>query len=194
MNKNTFDLRCPGDNPDENLEIPVGRRLRALRTQRGLSLRALAGLSGLNGNTLALVENGKSSPSVSTLQRLARTLEVPLGAFFETSSIEKSMAFTPAGQVPTAKTGHTMIENLGKNLAGGIVQPFVVALPPGMDSGDGMIGHTGYDFVFGLSGTFRYQVEDREYLLNPATALSLNLTFPIVGKPTAQIQSASCPH
>ena len=64
-------------------EVLVGRNLRDLRTKRGLSLRALAELSGLNVNTLSLVENGKSSPSVGTLQQLAQALNVPITTFFE---------------------------------------------------------------------------------------------------------------
>ena len=57
-----------------NGEIDVGQRLRELRAMRGLSLRALSGQSGLNVNTLSLIENRRTSPSVSTLQQLALTL------------------------------------------------------------------------------------------------------------------------
>ncbi len=63
-------------------EIDVGQRLRELRATRGLSLRALAKLSSLNVNTLSLIENRRTSPSVSTLQQLAQTLQVSyLGLF-----------------------------------------------------------------------------------------------------------------
>jgi len=65
-------------------ELQVGHRVRELRTRHGLSLRALADRSGLNINTLSLIENGKSSPSVSTLQQLAQALDVHISTFFET--------------------------------------------------------------------------------------------------------------
>ena len=55
-------------------EINLGQRLQDLRQERGLSQRALAELSGLNFNTLSLIENDKSSPNVSTLQQLADAL------------------------------------------------------------------------------------------------------------------------
>ena len=45
-------------------DLLVGQRLKDLRTKNGFSLRALADSSGLNINTLSLIENGKSSPSV----------------------------------------------------------------------------------------------------------------------------------
>ena len=67
-------------------EMLVGKNLRDLRNRRGLSLRALAERSGLNVNTLSLVENGKSSPSVGTLQQLAQALDAPITTFFETEA------------------------------------------------------------------------------------------------------------
>ena len=64
-------------------EVLVGRNLRDIRTKKGFSLRALAESSGLNANTLSLIENGKISPSVSTLQQLSLALHVPITTFFE---------------------------------------------------------------------------------------------------------------
>ena len=60
---------------ESNNPIDVGSRLRMLRAGASLSIRALAEMSGLNVNTLSLIENGKTSPSVSTLQQLAGALE-----------------------------------------------------------------------------------------------------------------------
>ncbi len=94
-------------------EIDVGQRLRELRAGRGLSLRALAELSGLNVNTLSLIENRRTSPSVSTLQQLAQTLQVPLSAFFETNHIDKLVVHQKAGNRPLAAFTHGSIEDLG---------------------------------------------------------------------------------
>src|SRR3990172_3921362 len=73
--------------------IDVGARLRILRAVAGLSIRTLAFKSGLNVNTLSLIENGKTSPSVSTLQQLAMTLDIPITAFFETETPKKTIAY-----------------------------------------------------------------------------------------------------
>src|SRR4030042_4855930 len=89
-----------GVNGDTPAEIQVGHKLRELRVRQGLSLRALADRSGLNVNHLSLVENGKSSPSVSTLQQLALALDVPISSFFESEPIKKRVVFTPANQRP----------------------------------------------------------------------------------------------
>ncbi len=159
-------------------EVLVGRKLRELRNGKGLSLRALADLSGLNVNTLSLVENGKSSPSVSTLQQLALALDVPIATFFESDPSIMKAVYTPVEQRPTAAFGSTLMQNLGKDLAGSAVQPFVVSLQSGMGSGDQVIVHTGHEFVYVLSGSIHYQVGEVEYQLKAGDSLVFEAHLP----------------
>ena len=157
-----------GEIPDELL---VGRRLRELRNARGFSLRVLAGHSGLNVNTLSLIETGKSSPSVSTLQHLATALHVPITAFFAKDPVEKHVVYTPATQVTQAGFGKAQMVNLARDLSGNDFQPFAVTLQPGMGSGDKMIVHTGHEFVYCLEGSLHYRIEGDEYQLNEGDSL-----------------------
>lgn len=159
-------------------EAEVGRRLRQLRAWRALSLRALADLSGLNVNTLSLIENSKTSPSVSTLQQLARSLQVPITAFFETDPSPRPVVFTPANQRPAAQFGNTRMQNLARDLSTGALQSFVVALQPEEHSGEAMIVHTGYEFVFGLAGSVQYQVGEETFNLGPGDALAFEAHLP----------------
>lgn len=149
----------------------VGCRLRELRAKQGLSLRLLANLSGLNINTLSLMENGKTSPSVSTLQQIAFALDVPITAFFESEPVEKRVVFTPLAQRPQADFGNASMQNLGRDFIANSVQPFVVTLPPGQGSGDRKIVHTGFEFVYCLSGSVSYLVDEDEFSLNPGDSL-----------------------
>ena len=156
----------------------VGRRLRELRTRRGYSLRVLAERSGLNVNTLSLIENGKTSPSVGTLQQLALALGVPISAFFASDPVEKKVVFTPASQRPQASFGSTRMQNLGQDLAGSAVQPFVVTLNPGMGSGERMILHSGHEFVYCLAGVVHYCIDRGEYFLTPGDSLVFEAHLP----------------
>lgn len=152
-------------------ELLVGQRLRDLRTLRGYSLRALAEHSGLNVNTLSMIENGKTSPSVGTLQQLGLALKVPITAFFESTPQSLKIVYTPADQRPQASFGSTQMQNLGEDLAGNAVQPFAVTLQPGSGSGDTMIVHTGHELVYGLSGSIQYHINDGTYTINPGDSL-----------------------
>jgi len=187
----TVDFNMMGSKDPEPAEILVGRNLREIRSRQGLSLRALADISGLNINTLSLVENGKSSPSVSTLQQLAQALDVPITAFFETPAIEEPIVFTSANQRPETRFGSTQMQNLGKHFAGDKVQPFVVRLQPGMGSGDHMIVHTGCEFVYCLTGTIHYRIDQTDYRLSTGDSLLFESHLPHcwenTGNDTAEI-------
>jgi DNA-binding XRE family transcriptional regulator len=92
----------------------VGSRLHELRTGQGLSLRVLADRSGLNINTLSLIEHGKSSPSVSTLQQLANALNVKIGAFFEEQPRSLRVVHFRACHARHSTGKGIIMENLGK--------------------------------------------------------------------------------
>ncbi len=165
--------------PDLPAEMLVGQRLRELRTSRGFSLRSLAERSGLNFNTLSLVEKGRSSPSVSTLQQLAQALDVPITAFFESKPVEQKVVFTSSRKESTsADFNSTQIQNLGKDLAGHVVQPFIFEVKPGVDSGDHSIVHTGHEFVYCLSGTACYEIDEKEYPLHPGDSIVFEAHLP----------------
>ncbi len=159
-------------------DLMVGKRLKDLRTRRGYSLRVLADRSGLNINTLSLIENGKSSPSVSTLQQLAQALDVPVTAFFESEPVGKNLVFTQSSQRLTQSFGRTEMQYLGQDFNGNAVQPFILTLQPGMGSGDQMIVHTGFEFVYCLSGSIYYRVEQEEYTLHPGDSLVFEAHLP----------------
>jgi transcriptional regulator with XRE-family HTH domain len=52
------------------------KRLRAMRTAQGLSLRALGDLSGVHYVSLAKMEAGKLDPRLSSVRRVAKALGV----------------------------------------------------------------------------------------------------------------------
>jgi transcriptional regulator with XRE-family HTH domain len=151
--------------------VDVGSALRRLREERDLTIRVLAKQSGLAINTLSLIENSKTSPSVSTLQALALALEVPITAFFETDAPKITIAHLKVGQRPQAAFAHGTLEDLGAGLSERTVEPFVVTLEPGAGSGPHPIVHTGEEFLYCLEGRIAYVIEERTYLLEPGDSL-----------------------
>ncbi len=183
--------------PDRPVAVDVGQRLRELRTGRGLSIRALAELSQLNVNTLSLIENNKTSPSVSTLQQLAAALEVPITAFFESDRPKTSLAHLTADQRPRVALTHGALEDLSAGLTSRAVQPFVLTLEPHADSGLQSIVHTGLEFVYCLQGQVTYQVEDRAFSLGVGDSLLFESHLPHrwqnVSDAAAQVLLVLCP-
>lgn len=174
---------CPADGQaEESLEaarpVDVGSRLRTLRGERALTIRALAEKSGLSTNTLSLIENGHSSPSVATLQQLAWALEVPIAAFFDAEPDSSSPAYVRADSRPRAHFEHGLLEDLSFGASAGVIEPFLVTLEPGAGSGPGTVVHTGYEFLFCLEGRLACTVAERTYLLEPGDSLMFQACQP----------------
>jgi transcriptional regulator with XRE-family HTH domain len=71
----------------------IGRRVRTLRAQQGLSLEALGERSGVSRSNISLIERGQTSPTAVVLDKLATALNVSVAALFETddgSTVEPS--------------------------------------------------------------------------------------------------------
>jgi transcriptional regulator with XRE-family HTH domain len=72
------------DNPElDRLADDVGLSVRAHRAARAMSLGDLARACGLSRTILARIEGGTGNPSLETLWRISRALDIPLGALLE---------------------------------------------------------------------------------------------------------------
>lgn len=156
----------------------VGVALRALRETRQLSLKELAKQSGLAVNTLSLIENGKTSPSVTTLQQLALTLGIPITAFFEHDPTVRQVVHTQASQRIGMAFDHGTVEDLGTGLSNCQMEPVLVTLAPHTSSACAMVAHTDYEFVLGLAGCVAYTLEKQIYLLYPGDSLLFAAALP----------------
>jgi transcriptional regulator with XRE-family HTH domain len=63
----------------------VGPKLKQRRNELNLSLRALAAETGLSAAFLSQIERGKSNPSLNSLQRIAKALNVSFYYFLSTN-------------------------------------------------------------------------------------------------------------
>jgi transcriptional regulator with XRE-family HTH domain len=72
MSANTFDVE------------QIGPRIRALREQRGLSMRELAAKSQVSASFVSKIESCKASPTVVSLMKLLDAMDLGLHEFFQT--------------------------------------------------------------------------------------------------------------
>ena len=66
----------------EHVRAVFGRRLRALRKQRGLTQEALGKLARVNYKWIGAVERGEKAPSFDVIVRLAKSLNSEYHEFF----------------------------------------------------------------------------------------------------------------
>ena len=99
----------------DTLTNRLAERLRAARKAKGLSLEAVAGLSGVSRSMVSQIERGESSPTVATLWNLTQALGVDFAGLIEARP-DAGIDVTRAGQAPVM-TGH------GKGLRIRILSP-----------------------------------------------------------------------
>ncbi len=151
--------------------VNVATSLRELREARGISMRTLATKSGLSANALSMIERGKTSPSVSTLYKLADALGVSITAFFGAESKKSQIVFLKADERPHMSFARGVFEGLGGAQFSGRVEPFMLTLESGASSGIRSITHTGHEFVFCLRGKLEYSVDKQFFQLEPGDSL-----------------------
>ncbi len=132
----------------------VSRRLRLLRETRGLSIHALARLSGLSTPHLSRIESGDRQPSIGTLLALAATLGVSAGDLLEGPAALQSPVQTPGEPFDQDGAWVTPLGQSGHNL-----ESFRIELPGGIATWPTQ-QHPGEECVYVLEGTLRIELDD----------------------------------
>jgi len=155
----------------EARSVDVGFKIRELRDERGLSMRALARKSGISANALSMIERGRTSPSVSTLYKLADALDVPITDLFRDEPEGSNVVFRKGTERTRVPFPRGLWEGLGGEQFIGRVEPFMLTLESGANSGPFSMEHSGHEFVMCLRGQLEYQVENKVYKLEAGDTL-----------------------
>lgn len=166
------------------LEVAIGREVRAFRKKLGITVADLALATGISIGMLSKIENGVTSPSLTTLQTLSRALGVPVTAFFRRFEGEHNAVFVKAGEgVDVERRGtraghqYTLLGHVGPNASGVVVEPYLITL-----SGDSDVfptfQHGGMEFLYVLEGEVTYRHGDRLYAMEPGDSLFFDADAP----------------
>ncbi len=99
-------------------------------------MRRLASRSGLSANALSMIERGRSSPSVSTLYKLADALGVSITEFFGPQPLKQDVILIKAEERSRVPFARGLWEGLGGEKFTGRVEPFLLTLRPADPAGN----------------------------------------------------------
>jgi hypothetical protein len=73
------------EDSDEYLELKraIGKRIRSLRTAKGLSAKSLSELADISSTNFGVIESGYGNVTLLSLDRIAKALVVPLASLFD---------------------------------------------------------------------------------------------------------------
>ncbi|MDO4157393.1 MAG: XRE family transcriptional regulator [Oscillospiraceae bacterium] len=69
-------------------EFNIGKRLKTVRQNRNLTLDELAEVTGVSKPMLGQIERGQSSPTVTTLWKIATGMKIPFSTFLQEQETE----------------------------------------------------------------------------------------------------------
>ena len=160
---------------DNALELAVGAQVRATRLGVGVTLADLARSASISVGMLSKIENGQTSPSLSTLQSIAVALNVPLATFFAKFDQKRDATFVKSGdglkiERRGSRKGH-LYQLLGHSLRSATkVEPYLITLDENSDAYP-IFQHPGVEFIYMLQGEIAYRHGDESYDLAPGDSL-----------------------
>ena len=167
---------------DNRLEVAIGREARAFRKKQDMTVVELGKQAGLSPSMLSKIENGMTSPSLATLERLAGALNIPVTSLFRSFEQERDATFVKAGEGLKierrgTRAGHqyTLLgHTVGRNLA---VEPYLIVLNHESDVFP-IFQHSGVEFIYILEGEVVYRHASRTYRLGPGDSLFFDADAP----------------
>lgn len=168
--------------PGNALEVAIGRQVRTFRRDQNLTITELARNAQVSPGMLSKIENGQTSPSLSTLHSVAKALNVPVTALFREYEEERDAVYVKAGQGLTierrgTRAGH-QYQLLGHSPDGPVVvEPYLITLTAESDVFP-LFQHDGLEFLYILEGQVAYRHANRIYDLGPGDSLFFEADAP----------------
>jgi transcriptional regulator with XRE-family HTH domain len=169
---------------DAILEVAIGREVRACRNKLGITVADLAAAAGLSLGMLSKIENGMTSPSLTTLQALSKALGVPITSFFLRYEEAREVIFVKAGEGLAierrgTRNGHQyhLLGYSGDQSSGVAVEPYLITLTQESDVFP-LFQHSGKEFLYMLEGEVVYRHADRHYTMTPGDSLFFDADAP----------------
>jgi transcriptional regulator with XRE-family HTH domain len=160
------------------LEQIIAAQVRQYRLIQNMSSAELAARTGLSKAMVSKIESASTSCSLTTLQRLADGLKIPVTALFRGVDTDRDASFTKAGEGSRSVrsgTQHGHEYRVLGTLKGrtDTIEPTLVTLTDASDVFP-LFQHPGTEFIYVLSGTMVYGHGAYEYTLEPGDSLLMD--------------------
>jgi transcriptional regulator with XRE-family HTH domain len=158
----------------------IGEHMRRLRSDRRVSVRAFAAMTGFSPSFISQLENGQVSPSLGSLQKIAETLGVTLGEFFAAAETgeEALIVRTDERRRMDSTWTDAHIEALGAMASSRQLEPVLAIFGPGGKSGRHPHAPAREEFAFVVKGKITLTLADEENVLIPGDSVTLPAQAP----------------
>lgn len=155
----------------KDFSLIIGKNLFKIRKQRNYSLDKVAELTGVSKGMLAQIEKGASNPSVTTLWKIAKGLNVSFSYFMEAE--EDKIQFAAKKQINPIieEDGFMKVYPLFPFDSIRKFEVFSIVLEPGCRHFSESHNDGTEEYIIVTSGTMKLEVGDEQYILQNGDAI-----------------------
>lgn len=151
----------------------IGKRIRKLRQERGVTLQYLAEKADLSPSMLSLVERGMTSPSLMSLAALAHALGTNLSDLISGRQVSDDEIVSRFSEQPLIETSDHVLRRVLKEDRKRKVKITFNEYGPNIGNNPKGITHSGYEYGLCLEGELTVEVEGVPYVLRNGDLISL---------------------
>jgi transcriptional regulator with XRE-family HTH domain len=159
-------------------ELQLGPRIRALRQARNITLRELASRAGVTESFLSQVEREVTSPSIASVQRIARGLDLAIAELF-VEEVPHGRVVRRADRRRIAYPGLLAVDEFLTSGLDGRLQVILSTIEPGGGTGDEPYAHeSDEEVVIVLSGRLELWVGGEHHVLEEGDTVTYSSRLP----------------
>ncbi|HPD60345.1 MAG TPA: cupin domain-containing protein [Thermodesulfobacteriota bacterium] len=153
--------------------MTLGERLKKIRSAKALSLENLAKNASLTRSFICQVEKDRASPSLSSLIKIAKALDVRIGdLFLEEKAPESHIIHEGERETYVIEKDKVKVELLAPRRNDIKFEPMLVHF--GIGGTTDMISHVGVSFCMVLQGKLELRIGGEVYVLSKGDSIYLD--------------------
>ena len=157
----------------------LGRRVRAIRTAKGLTLEEVVARAEFTVSWLSKLENGQLTPSLDGLVRLSHVLDCGVDELVEGLSARPRHVLVKKGrgrhEASRDRNGDVRLEHLAEAWRGRSMHPVILHLGAGRSPST---SHDGERFLLVLDGDLVLEYGDDRIVLGEGDSVYIDATIP----------------
>ncbi|MCW6511206.1 cupin domain-containing protein [Lichenifustis flavocetrariae] len=178
-------------------EVQIGGKLKHARLRKSWTLRQVSLAAGCSESMLSKIENGRATPSLPTLHRIAASLDTTVSALLSSTTDDTSVVARPEDR-PTyvVKDQGIRLERLITHVDGNLLQGNIHWIEPGA-SAEEIVAHQGEELGYILEGEIVLLVDGKSFVVGEGASFHFRSEMPHAyrneGKSRAKILWVSTP-
>ena len=148
----------------------ISEKIRNLRKEQNLTLKDLSIKTGLSVSFLSQVENGYSSLAITSLKKIAQSLNVTMNYFFKTPETHNFLVKAEEQNSFKIEGSNSEFIRISGDFTGRKIESIIIIIPPEQMHGS-KSNHPGEEFVYVLEGALIVNLAGIDYLVKAGDSI-----------------------